>query len=63
MFNLDLKESEKLEQWLKTLPEGAEGAIGGRITYLFTPTNLGVVIKVRDEISKQEIDLTNYEAW
>lgn len=63
MFSLDKEETDKLNQWLEKLPSSPEGAIGGRITYSFTPTNLGVVIKVRDEVTKQEIDLTNYEAW
>jgi hypothetical protein len=39
------------------------GAIGGRFTYSFTPTSLGVVVKVRDAITGLEEDLTNYDHW
>lgn len=40
-----------------------EGAIGGRFTYCFTPTSLGTVIKVKDYISKREIDVSDYNSW
>ena len=38
-----------------------EGAIGGGLTYHFTPTSLGTIVKVtyRD----QELDLTDWENW
>lgn len=38
------------------------GAIGGALTYSFTPTTLGVVIKVKCACGK-EIDVTDYEGW
>lgn len=40
-----------------------DGAIGGRFTYCFTPTSLGTVIKVKDYISKKEIDVSDYDSW
>ena len=39
------------------------GAIGGGITYCFTPTSLGVSVVVKDQVTKLEIDLTEYEHW
>jgi len=36
------------------------GVIGGKITYLFTPNNVGCLIKVRCACG-QELDLTDYE--
>jgi hypothetical protein len=39
------------------------GAIGGSTTFLFTPTSLGVVVKVRDSFTGEEIDVTDYEDW
>lgn len=39
------------------------GAIGGAVTYYFTPTSIGVVIKVKNAINGQEIDLSEYETW
>jgi hypothetical protein len=39
------------------------GAIGGALTYMFCPTSLGMVVKVRDDLAGKEIDLTDYEDW
>jgi hypothetical protein len=39
-----------------------EGAIGGGITYEFTPTSLGEVVKVRYG-SEDVLDLTDYDEW
>lgn len=39
------------------------GAIGGRYTYSFTPTSLGTVVKVYDAITKETIDLSDYDTW
>lgn len=38
------------------------GAIGGGLTYSFTPTGLGTIIKVKHS-SGAELDLTFYEGW
>lgn len=37
------------------------GAIGGDLTYSFTPTSIGTIIKV--ESCGHELDLTDYESW
>lgn len=39
------------------------GAIGGRLTYKFTPTSLGVAIAVHDALTNEELDLTDYASW
>lgn len=49
----------KLEQQKQYMP-GQSGAIGGEYTYSFTPTSLGTIIKVHNEMTKQELDLTEY---
>lgn len=38
------------------------GAIGGDVTYQFTPTSLGVIIKVL-HVSGAELDITDYSSW
>jgi len=38
------------------------GAIGGGLTYEFTPTDMGVVTKVR-YFNGKELDLTDYDSW
>lgn len=37
------------------------GAVGGGLTYCFTPTSLGVITVVK--WFENEIDLTEYEMW
>ena len=69
MFNLTDEQRSKYQEWLKehdkeclyTNPE-AQGAIGGRITYCFTPTGLGVITSIRCACGGS-IDLTDYENW
>lgn len=38
------------------------GAIGGALTYSFTPTGLGVCVVVKHS-SGETLDLTDYENW
>jgi hypothetical protein len=42
-----------------------QGAIGGGLTYSFTPTSLGTVLKVQyiTHSKTYELDLTEYEDW
>lgn len=70
-FTLDAEEQTRLHEWMaeqnKLLTEqnksNYEGASGGRFTYSFTPTSLGVVTKVQDDLTGNEIDLTDYSMW
>ncbi len=39
------------------------GAIGGGISYTFTPTSLGTIVKVKEAITGEELDLTEYNDW
>lgn len=42
-----------------------EGAIGGGITYEFTPTSLGIIERVKYTTYNEvyELDLTDYKMW
>lgn len=61
MFELTAKEQDKLNIWMATKDLLIyTGTIGGRFTYQFTPTSLGVIVKVLDGLDKTEIDLTDY---
>ncbi len=40
----------------------SHGAIGGRITYSFTPTGLGLVTKAECACGA-ELDLSDYDSW
>ena len=39
------------------------GAIGGELTYLFTPTGLGCIVKVIHGGTHAELDLTDVGDW
>lgn len=64
-FEINNKELEKLNKWLKTKDiYKYSGTSGGRFTYSFTPTSIGTVITVSDAMEqKDKIDITDYENW
>lgn len=39
------------------------GAVGGNLTFSFTPTSIGTVVKVRDSVTGAEIDVTDYDMF
>lgn len=39
------------------------GAIGGALTYSFTPTSLGTVVTVKHSREEKELDVTDYDEW
>jgi len=39
------------------------GTIGGGYTFTFTPTGLGTVVKVKNCVTGEELDLTDYDSW
>ena len=57
----------KLNTWKKEQSVKTEnmptGAIGGVYTYEFTPTGIGLVIKVRNNLTKDILDLSDYDSW
>lgn len=60
-FALSKDEIQKMNKWLKehnkTCPNAGpknQGAIGGRLTYSFTPTSLGTFSNVRCTCGAQE---------
>lgn len=71
MFSLTEAQQTKLNKWLKTQEQvlesqgkdGYNGAIGGALTYSFTPTSVGDIVKVYDSRTKAEYDLTDYDSW
>jgi len=63
-FKLTKKQEKKLAKWKKEKDLNKhKSAIGGRFTYYFTPTTIGLVAKVIDEVDGDELDLTDYEMW
>lgn len=63
-FTLTQEQAVKLADWMaqKDLMT-YDGAIGGRFVYSFCDTSLGQVVKVRDDLTNTEINLTDYDSW
>jgi hypothetical protein len=68
-FALTDEQAEKATDWktehdktCKNADPLKQGAIGGRFTYCFTGTSVGVVAKLRCSCGA-EIDLSDYDAW
>lgn len=40
-----------------------KGAIGGHISYIFTPTGIGTAIKLKCSVCNEEKDITDYNTW
>lgn len=78
MFNLTKEQAEQMNQWYKehvpecpffVRPPSGEfpvevyvGAIGGALTYKFTPTTLGLTTVV-ECVCGEEINLTDFGEW
>ncbi len=69
MLPLSEKVNKTFEDWLlehdKTCPFKLrlnQGAIGGRFTYKYTPTSLGIVAKIECGCGS-EVDVTDYSEW
>lgn len=70
-FQVTPEEQEQIQRWLaeadaKLKAAGGStysGAIGGRLTYQFTDTNLGRILKVKDSLTNEELDVTDYASW
>jgi hypothetical protein len=39
------------------------GTIGGGLTYSFTPTSVGMIIIVKESVTGEELNLTDYDSW
>lgn len=63
-------ENPEVARWIITDEDGNQhpymGAIGGGLTYEFTPTSLGTVTKVHHPTVNGEVktlDVTDYDSW
>ena len=70
-FAITPEQGEKIARWCqdqdaawpkRTMGQPYFGAIGGSLTYSFTPTSLGVILKVT-HANGSELDVTEYNDW
>jgi len=59
--NLDEKEKEKASLFIKEKEVKYVGAIGGQFTFTFTPTSIGTIKTIIDNVSGEKCDLTDYD--
>ncbi len=62
-FCLNDKQLEQIKAWASKHEKVYTGAIGGRYTYTFTPTSVGMIVNVIDCVTKEKLDISNYEDW
>jgi hypothetical protein len=72
MFDLTEEQCKKVAEWVAEIDPPREdgmpkhGAIGGALTYQFTPTSVGTVTKAVFLIGtdhEQSLDLSDYTDW
>jgi hypothetical protein len=63
MFSLDAEEQRKAEVFIEETKSQHTGCSGGQYTYSFTPTTLGTITKLTDNVSGRVHDLTDYTGW
>ena len=65
-FEVSGKELDDSQAWMKKQKKEhphSGTTIGGRFSYRFTPTGIGVAVSVIDNITKEEINVTDYGLW
>jgi hypothetical protein len=69
-FGMSLEQTEKFRAWRddpkiheKCQKVERRTAIGGAITFSFTPNSLGMGIDASCCVCKNKIDLTDYDSW
>ena len=65
IFELTDEQAAQIDEWRREHEcpyKYHQGAIGGRITYVFTPTGLGVAAGAKCACGS-EINVTNYDEW
>lgn len=60
-FELNSIEQSNLDKYIKRLKKKYKDY--GSITYLFYPTAIGIVVKVRSTVDKTKVDITDYTCW
>ena len=63
MITLTLEQQVHIDAWKATLPAAVIGASGGRFTYLLTPTGVGTIMEIQDNITGHTLNITDYTTW
>ncbi len=66
MFEVTEDQQKQISKWVKRIQKkhgDYYGAIGGGVTYMFTPTGLGVVLEVKESKTGETLNVTDYDNW
>lgn len=66
IFILENEELERANKWIEKQKkeQGRKvGSMGDRFSYIFSPTGLGTIIIVKDHLTGEEEDVTDYDSW
>lgn len=62
-FTITEEQARKAAEWMKERKVKQQGAIGGQFTFEFTNTSIGQIQRVSDCVSKETLDLTEYDMF
>ena len=65
-YELDDKEIEVFEQWQKEQVKknnSNHSTIGGRFSFIFTTTGIGIMVESIDNETDEKKTLTNFDKW
>lgn len=62
-FELTEEQEKKYNEWKSTHKKVDGGAIGGRYSFIFSPTGVGVFVRVEDAATGKYLDLNDYDAF
>lgn len=64
-FELNENEIKAANKFIeeKIKDEAYTGAIGGRFSYTFCVTSIGVAVTISDSVTKTEENITDYDNW
>jgi hypothetical protein len=60
-FKLTEEQEKKFDDWIDSHERVYTGAIGGRYSITFHLTGVGHIIKAKDLVTDEELDLTDYD--
>lgn len=62
-FKLTDEQINAVNDWKSNHDQVYCGAIGGRYSFEFTPTGVGIIIVIKDNITNEKLDVTDYESF
>lgn len=63
LLDKEVKRANKFMNSQKKKRDNYVGAIGGAFSYKFTPTGIGDIVQIIDNITKETLDITDYGSW